>query len=910
MTHNSPKLGQSISKPCDNNEAPPRLKVVHIETSGYSFAPTPATAAAAQQFTEFMKDVIQSITTGSMTATQRTVACVIAFELLRGDDLLPFLDAIKNAQRLGVKTYVTWSTPRGQQRRELSPFTLISFARCVPDVEWAGEIATFNQRITTFYEFGTTKPIHRTLATVFLDLQAWAYLHLPMPLMASYLQVLPITHLPDSAWFRRFRLVAPIAPSVQMKQRDMFGDADGQVMETLLESKMSLSGYWVITELLEVFGGLCGVGVKISDTRARRQLAVNLNRLARKLDMAGPNEALMVGWAIHLTRFGSARKADPKVSTVFRYLSAGARQIYAAMRTTGAHPCDINTCTWKEMFKDLLKEHDGDSIFRNATISFHTFLIRMLDVEPQNWLYRSSLDYCHTPRANMIWPHEIQALPDAISTSSIDDRMAEQAIAWSLLLTSVPMRISELKWIRLSDVTLANGQLELDILAHRHAGFGKTNAASRKCQTDDQRCIVTLLAWRDRREKEGADLDDLLFGDPHNKDKLYRFGASYTLLNKALKIVTGDPEFSSHLCRHTVISHAIEYALFNLDKAQEVNPLHIIKVAAGHKSEETTITSYFHLPESCCRHWIDHALRQIKFAYKPIEAWTGIKGSALAQKQHRGKADHWHVMDAVQSAAVERAPVCTMLIHQYPEISNSTPTASRIRLAKIVDVVADYQAGHNTEALGLRNSIDASMAHTIVDAIHGLYGLLTTTKRGTGVAQNAADKSVAPARSKIDFYRMREPRWVYACKAAASVSSEDQSIVSRYWLSSVRGGTIELVNSHHMLQFLEFLKHCGIGANRIVVRIDGKHACGQQKQEINQPIRDAFATAFGLTPQFEVLGARRGREACAIQVLTRPVRSNCVVAPATNDTQTLSALIFSIFVFLEVQAEEHRHARS
>lgn len=896
-------MSRAIGKSSGTHGAPPRIKVVHIQSNGYSLAPTLATATSTDQFSQFISWVVKSKSDDSVTSAQLTVACAIAFEVLRSVDLLPFLNALKDRMRLSDGTYVTWSTPDGLNRRKVCPFTALAFSKCNYEVNWSAEISTFDQHISKIYHFGTTLTRHRTLATVLLDCQAWAYLNLPMPLVASYLQVLPITPLPDSAWYRRHRLIGPSPKVVAEVVSDPLEDADVLVSGTLMESPMALSGIWVINELLNVCTGLCGVGVSISNTRARRQLTLNINRIARKLDRAGPNEALMVGWAIYLVRYGSAYRADPKVSTVARYLSAGLRAFYSAMRVTGSHPYDLDTSSWEMVYRNLLREQGNDSTFRNTVISFHVYLIRTLDVEPQHWLFNSTQDRRHIPRANMIWSHEIDALPEAIRCRTTDTRTAEQVVTWSVLLTSIPMRVSELKWIRLSDVNFCDGQVEVAILARRHAGNGKTKAAQRICRTDDQRCIDTLSAWRIRREKEGAELDDLLFGDPKAKEKLYRFGASYSLLNQSLKAVVGESDFSSHLCRHTVISHAMEKAILTLDNAREVNPLNLIKVAAGHKSAETTISIYFHLPENCIRYWVDYALRQMTFTYKQIEAWTGIKASTLAQTQHRRKSLHWHVIDAVQSAETAQAQVFTEVTKFDPVVQKMPLIAPRIELAKIVNIVADYQVGHGLEALALRNAIDASLAQNIVNTICYLHGQLTMARKDTA-------KPASSTRCRLDFSRMSQPRWVIACTAATSQSDEALGIVGRYWLEAVRNGTISVKIDNQMPHFLQFLKVLGIGVNRIVVRTNGEENDDAQYLIESLSVRESLISIFGLAPQFEALRFRRGRPVCTLQVLTKPANLNCVAAAATNDTQTLNALIFCINVLIRIRSKEEENAQA
>jgi len=902
----------TINQPFDANGVPNRVQVVLIPDSGCSLAPTPSTAAAAQQFNIYISRVIHSLATEPMKNNQLIVACAVAFEMLHREDLLPFLNQLQAAETLHNKVYVSWATKQGRQRRELSSFTLIAFGKCTADVDWTTEIATFNGAISTIYDFGPMTPQrHRTLDTVFLDLQAWVYLHMPMPLVADYLNVLPITPLQDNAWHRRYNLTLANSPDGKTKLRDEFQNAEGQIVEAILESPTPLSGAWIIDELSKVCSGIAGVGVGIGDMRAWRQLVVRLSRVARGLKRAGPVEALFVGWAVHLVRYGSARRAIPKVSTLARYLSAALRPIYFAIRATSMHPFDLGTKDWNLLFSTLLEGRDDDSTFRSAVVSFHSFLVRTIDAEPQYWLFRN-LESDHSPRANVIWPHEIDALPGAIMRETNDERMGQQVITWSFLLTSIALRISELKWIRLSDFEIIGGQLELHIVSRRFAGSGKTSSASRICYTRDLRCIETLVNWRNRREKEGAELNDLIFGDPHDNHKLFRMGASYSLLNRCLKIVTGDEDFSSHLCRHTVISVAIEQAILGSSKYLEINPIHQIQVQAGHKSAETTVRTYFHLPENCRRHWVDHALRKMNFPYKSIGSWAQINTATLSQRVHRRKNSNWNVIDAVQEAAAAYFPVCLLHRNIPTEFATSEKPEKQIALKHVVKVVQDCVLGYNIESICLRNSMDEDSVRVITQAANQTCGCSENSVcDGTdnAAAQVWADSS-GLSKFKVNFTRLCEARWTLASKSAALQTFDDLTAASRYWHLAVRGGSIALLEIAGVQALLKVIKQCGLGVNRMVVRVNGDPSDDARKQESVSAICQVFTGVYGIAPQTEITSFRRGRPLCYLQILTNAIRPNQVAAAASNDTKTLNALMFSICVLLKLQTKGNGNADS
>ena len=891
------KFRKSQSKPAKfaapNPSDAARVRVVDVEGSGYSLAPTCRTATAALQFNGYIKRVINSLSHEPFTSNQLTVACAIAFELLREEDLLPFLNGLSTAQTLGDKVYVAWNVTNVLQRRELSPFTIMAFGKADQNTDWAVEVRTFRQAITNVYDFGATISRERTLTAVFLDLQAWAYTYLPMPLAANYLNVLPITHLKDTTWYRRNHLTVNVVGEPKTKLRDDLQSAEANVVEVIVESPTPLSGFWIIEQLSKICSGLTGVGVSISDARAWRKLVLRITRVTVDLKRAGPIEALMVGWAIHLVRYGSAQKKNPRVSTLARYLSAALSQIYSSVRAVDVHPFDIDTRAWKAIFEKLLNERGADSSFNSAVLSFHSFLVRTIDAEPQFWMFHGK-DSEHSPRANVIWPHEVQAIPECIRQAESDDRLGLQVCTWATLLTNTALRISELKWIRLGDFSVMDGELTLHIVSRRYAGSGKTGAAARDCFIKNEDCITAMETWRARREEEGADTTDLLFGDPHDRHRIYKMGKSYCLLNQALKSVTGDPDFSSHLCRHSVISLAVESAILSSSEYQEINPIHKIQVQAGHKSAELTIGTYFHLPEKCQRYWIDHAIGQLGIAYEPISLWTKQKVATLAQRKHRGRETNWTFMDAIRDAAKADFPPNKLESMHLNSVTPEDLTPRRLEFTQVISSLSDLKQGFKVSAVCLRNSISEEQVQTISTALTELSACIEDDKD--------------PSKVQTGFNRCHHPQWEFFYKSILKFPKEELNNALAFWTSCARGGAISLTTGMACRPFLQLLKHCGIGANRIVVRLNGDPMGESGSSKQVSVIASAFRSVHGIAPQIECTKFRRGRLACYLLVLTKPPRAQQAASAATNDTLTLNALLLSLVVYLKLKSKENINA--
>lgn len=870
-----------------------RIRVIHIDESGYSLEPTSFTASAAEQFHQFMKGVICSVTKSQLTSAQLAIACCVAFELLHEQDLLPFLKGLGSAETLGGKVYVSWSIDQVWQRREICSFTLVAHSKVSMNTDWDDELRKFSEAIYDIYDFGLTIAKDRTLKNVFKDLQAWAYTYLPMPVVSHYLGIVPTTHLKDHVWRRKFGLVASSKIEPESKLSNSFRNAEAQTIEALVESTIPLSGMWVIENLSTVCSGITGVGVSISDTRAWRKLVVRISRIAGDLKRAGPVESLMVGWSIHLVRYGSARKENPKVATVARYISSALSEIYLAIRATNTHPFDISTERWRTLFEGLLSDHEQGSVFRSAVLSFHAFLVRTIDAEPQFWMFKGK-DRVYVPRANVVWPCEVQALPDFIRQSVDDERQAHQICTWIQLLSNMALRISELKWIRLSDIEINDDLLTLQIVSRRYSGSGKTPAASRGCFTQNQDCIAALLDWRSRREAEGADLDDLLFGDPHNFQSVYKMGSSYALLSRAMKAVTGDPDCSPHHFRHSVISFAVENALLTSANYSEINPIHKIQVEAGHKSSEMTLGTYFHLIESVIRYWIDFEVGQLAIPYSAIALWTDEKTSTLAQQKHRAKDAGWTFMDAIRTASLSCLPITTLSKKFSQPIATRNPAQSHLDFRRVIYAISDLIKGHSEMSIGLRNSLSEKVVRDISIAFTALHG--------------PASELATQGRMHLCYERCNWPNWTLFYRSIPKFPEEDLVSAIGFWTTFAEGGVLVLAASKNCASFVQLLKHSGIGVNRIVVRMQGGDVGGADQLGKATRLTSAFRSVYGTSPQIEAPKFRRGRSSCYFMILTKAPRPEQTASAATNDTATLNALMTALVVFRKLTSLEQVNA--
>lgn len=613
-----------------------RVNTHYLPQQGFHFTPTEYTQRAADRFGKFMENIICSPVKTPIEPKALVAACTVAFELLNYKDFPAFLVQLTQVKSYGDSAYVSWQTNGRLDRRAISAFTLIALSKLPAAVDWPSTLPKVLPSVLSLYDFTDLPKPGQTLKSVFQDLQAWVYLQMPMPFLSHHMECVRATPLPESAWQRRFLLHAPPVSRQESKERAELTEETGVVMETYLETTPLLSGAWYVEELTSICGGLTGSKVSMRDSRVWKVLLLRFKSLSSLLRDAGPNEAVLTGWAMFVSQLGTLRKKNPRVSRLAGYLSTAAKRLHSALRSTGRHPADLSSNEWDQLFHDVLAQDPANNTLRAALASFHSYLCITFDAEPIGWLFKS-LERAQRPRTNCIWPHEIARLPDAIDRSTNDLRLRDQLKTWSRLLTSVQIRFGEQKWIRHKDIIVFADHIQIHLANQSQVGSGKTPAADRLVFIHTPEAIQVLKDWLARPEFRSADPGGFIFAAPDNPRQIYKLGKGYALLTRCLKEVTGCNDFSVHLCRHTCISLALEQALLQMVEFHEINPIHEVQVQSGHRSAETTWRTYFHLPENCMRFWHDRALRRLRISNRAAAWWSGRSDVNLRQDKHRWK---------------------------------------------------------------------------------------------------------------------------------------------------------------------------------------------------------------------------------------------------------------------------------
>lgn len=871
----------------------PALKFDISEKRGVSILATSETAVSTNRFDQFIERLLEKQNDLFQDPCLLIVALAAAFEGLTNEaDLLAFLKQLPNACHWGDGAYVTWVREQGIARRRISPLLRIAQQQALlQSTDWRSAVDQFADVFSRLYPRSKKSRTSSKLSPVFMDAQCWLYTYLPMPHVAHVTGAVPMTHLPDSAWIRRFQLPLP-APTVEREDK-VVEEAEERIVEALFANAIQLSGAWFIERLEKVAQGLTSAGSHVSDTKAWQVVSQRLRDLSIQLQECGPIEAIILGWALDIATFGTSRKVNPRVATLSKYLYVAASRLHKKLREQQSHPMSHSNETWQKFFKELIDENPSDQSLRAALSSFHRYLCRMLGTDFIPWLFNDRNTAKQPPRANVVWPHEFDRLHSIFRELTQDHRLVAQLDAWSALLRNSTLRFGELVGLQLHSIQIGDNSIELEVAPHRGSRPLKTHAARRVLHIVDPTAVAGIRNWLDRREKQAAAPSDFLFGDPHRSDHIYQLGKCYRLFNKALKLSTGDSCVSMHITRHAYISIAMDKALSEIGgKFSEINPIHRIKGAAGHAVDWTTILTYSHLSEDSLRAHIDKQIAQRLTSCAAASRWTGMTEANLRQRKHRYGKDGWSLWHALLDKAGGHRRQGTDPLAAVPVAP--TPTEITVTCEMVWHVLTDLDAGLSPDCVALRCGVPEFIV-THMQTIAQSIQLLDS--------DTPLDDLIA-----FRFDRLGNQDWQRFISYLSRLDTEEVSAVLDSWRRCARGLMLSLDHPSKARPFVRALRDGGFPITRLVIRASRKPSsppAHTPDQENNPPLERALSMLdqiYNGCPQVEQMSPRRGRPSVYLQLFTTTLTGASCAAPAACDMRSVHGAMTVLYTFLKLKS--------
>jgi integrase len=403
-----------------------------------------------------------------------------------------------------------------------------------------------------------------------------------------------------------------------------------------------------------------------------------------------------------------------------------------------------------------------------------------------------------------------------------DPRLKEICALKILMANSAPLRLDELRWLRLSNIALLpDGSIEVEITPWIGIHRLKTPAAKRRVLISDPTVVSRLGSLISQREAEGAPSGGLLFAAPGDDASPYRPRAIHLTLLRLLKQATGNASMTFHALRHTFISNYVE-ELLSSSSITNNNRLAQLADWVGHETAVTTLRFYSHRYETALRMQIDASLREVSLTNADGERLLGVKANTLTAGARRRRipleCHLWQLIDARAQALVLGLPAATTGL----ELHEPAPMS-------LIGPVARHFTAHS--CLKALNSLSLGIDHQLIKGRMQLRSsdLASIDKAAIGVASNlyAARGALPPAgltsaRAVVkhfgfDFDRSLQPRYANLVEAMAlPMDPPLAAAAAKAWISAWRGGELNADPPERLVPLLSFLKDAAVGLDALL----------------------------------------------------------------------------------------------
>ena len=774
---------------------------------------------------------------------------LVAFDgVVDADALEPALVALPGAYHCDDGVAIEWSTADGRtERRLLSTMTVLVLSkRGTPDrrVEVAGMAARLREW-DPVYAFAEQSAVIRQLID---DATAWYVASVP-PVLASHARGdAPLAAVSRSTLARR-----------DAKQA-IGGSPSAEHPEAGLVWNAYYNGLAEVDEaVVEQLRALCRPSGK-ADYLDRQRMLAEARELLPVAAQAGRWSAVLCGWVIHLIACGTRLTPALAASTIDAYVGQTLVPLYREL--IALTESDLECVDLEALHARVVIGIEASQLGKveAALSAFHLYLIDCLDVDaPPRHV---DVEPNRAPRAQILWPHEIQRIDGWLSDAARTDRLAAQAHAVFAIACAMPVRAGELATLLMSSVRGDADRLELAIDPPFAAKSPKTLAGRRIVPIAEAGSRATLLAWLARRRKEAAIPTDRLFGDPQDAESLCRWGETLHLVTRCLRAATGEGAVSLHALRHTVVSQ--RYLALGLADAEQ-RAFEQVSAWAGHTSASTTFGQYFHLYEFWLRRSLDRMLERLPLGERDFARWSGCALGTVRQRAHRQAMPlaqaGWHVMREA-AAGVLLPSVAAGLAFVEPMLqfeSKFTPSS----FETVESALRDLADGRSVETIALRLDRPVGDIERIVRMLDQFADDCAIRSRRTSSRGSDCDPADQLDRLPCapDIRRVGQPK--YACLRRWLRTTTDGAALrdaTRAWQRCLVGRYLALDERHAAFDLLGHLRDAGIRGRQLVICADQSplDIAPEAGRDIDTTVR-RVSVMFGEAPVVRRLRPRAGR---------------------------------------------------
>lgn len=368
------------------------------------------------------------------------------------------------------------------------------------------------------------------------------------------------------------------------------------------------------------------------------------------------------GWSrlLLLVAYDMLREGELAMSSIGRYFSGGAVAIFRALRESPLHklaPKDL--CEKLGAVEEEAAPSNKASVRVLAQALVGQLVAQDL-VNPMRLPKGIGERYQGGVRAQIVWPHEIARINEwmdvAIAGGSADPvlPMVRCAIA---IGAGTGMRIGEVMRIRLNNLAIVKGGLQIVVAPTRMDPTLKSRDSRRICHLKDRQAIKHLLKFLfDSHSIDLAGLDehgegsveaedqlnralqgrgDLLFWDPHKSNALWHEATVRKWISIVLKAATGDAKTTFHDLRHAWVSLGNE-ADFALGTESNTSCFDLRANELGHAVNDLMFSTYTHIFGIAMRRAVDEQIVVSELLRTAsIASWVGRNDTSLRKSLSR-----------------------------------------------------------------------------------------------------------------------------------------------------------------------------------------------------------------------------------------------------------------------------------
>ena len=822
------------------------------------FFPVPSTMAAAARFERFRRGVFCR-ELGTPDAPSMRLASLVGCEIIIDATKLELAyAALDDVRRWDGRPCIDWQQPGAPvERRLLSPMTT-AVALSAPGVPFEVAKASLRTALVAAGIYDAHGGQRDVLETLLEDAGAWAIAYLPGYLFAHVLGSVQLASLPRTCLARGTQL-RPLSPvegidAAETVPRELAAMLRRTVATSPAHSEAAELKELVLSRIVRTPG---------TPEYVNRRRSIQLLSLLLQGEIHGSvHWALIVGFALYLLGTGTVRTSTPSLGTVAEYWALLAEPLLTVLPQllAGSGDPEVRRAGYTRVIEavDPGSRHKASA----ALSAFHLYIADYCDAPEMIGAVGRGLFEEPTPRANVLWPHEIDAVRRRLPANS-QDRIVRQARVLFELLVATGGRCSEMLSPFLGALRFDEpGRVRLVVDPLPSHGRLKTPAARREVPITDPTAAAVLASWHRCRIEEGAGPRDLLFGDPHAPRHVYREMATRAVLLAELRAVTGDAEVTLHSLRHTRATHDISSVAEGPDEEREVEQ---IAARLGHESASATYRHYYHFPEVDLRRELDRLEGQIPLPEAVASQWLGVPKGTLRKRWLRARvapAEYvWGELRRQRRAA------------SFPDISSGIPLAASCDCAQAPEIAArptyrsvanalrDATAGHSIRAIVRRTGETPDIVRRVLVTAAEIAGRHLSARELDGPTDLVFGAIWRECSFRPDAAATMQTKYAALVDHLDAVEADDElTRAVRSWSECLKGRYVSLETPTRAVPLLALLRRARLGPGRLVVRLAPRATdSGDAAAELEAAVTERFRGVFGSVPRIERRSGRRGR---------------------------------------------------